>query len=402
MKSWIKLSAAALAASLLVACGGNGGADEGAIKPLSQLQPGERFAMETPLLAGGSEISHYVVHGVTPEGELADSDQPGLVEGARVSILESVTRDGRSSTSVANPALVQPKSVNPATLQKQQQAFYQQLWDAMAEHEGTRDPRVILAEIDDLDTRIVDLMDDVAASGVTLREYIAFYDRLDAMPEFAGKELAELNLREALSDVDKYSVFEATPPACPAGLTRVVSQSGLSSYCRVPPTRKTAPADPRTQASSALAALPEPNIRALINAYRTETDLNTLMLSVFVEHTEDLRVLLKAEVDRARITTARIEQLERALRENGQDDQQWKTHCAQYPELNCVSVDTPRFGAVMTNQVREMLDSLYGVSKMDMLRLQNLTSRYEETFDKFSTFVKQSQDAKTAIVSNLR
>ena len=130
----------------------------------------------------------------------------------RVPLLESVTRDGRSSTSVANPE----------TLKQQQQKFYQQLWNATAEHEGTRDPQAILAEIDDLDTRIVDLMDDVAASGVTLGEYIAFYDQLDAIPELAGKELAELNLREALSDVDKVSVFKTALRECPAGLIRVI------------------------------------------------------------------------------------------------------------------------------------------------------------------------------------
>ena len=143
--------------------------------------------METPLLPSGSQISHYVVHGITPEGALVETDQPGLLAGVRVPLLESVTREGRSSTSVANPG----------TLKQQQQKFYQQLWNATAEHEGTRDPQAILAEIDDLDARIVDLMDDVAASGVTLKEYLAFYDRLDAIPELAGKELAELNLRES-------------------------------------------------------------------------------------------------------------------------------------------------------------------------------------------------------------
>ena len=164
MKSWTKLSVAGLAASLLIACGGGSDTDPGGVTPLSQLPLGARFAMETPLLDGGSQINHYVVHGVTPEGALVETDQPGLLAGVRVPLLESVTREGRSSTSVANPE----------TLKQQQQKFYQQLWNATAEHEGTRDPQAILAEIDDLETRIVDLMDDVAASGVTLKEYIAF------------------------------------------------------------------------------------------------------------------------------------------------------------------------------------------------------------------------------------
>ena len=56
MKSWIKLSAAGLAVSLLMACGGGSDTDPGSVTPLSQLQPGERFAMETPLLDGSSQI----------------------------------------------------------------------------------------------------------------------------------------------------------------------------------------------------------------------------------------------------------------------------------------------------------------------------------------------------------
>lgn len=90
MKSWIKLSAAGLAVSLLMACGGGSDTDPGSVTPLSQLQPGERFAMETPLLDGSSQINHYVVHGVTPEGTLVENDRPGLLPGVRVPLLESV------------------------------------------------------------------------------------------------------------------------------------------------------------------------------------------------------------------------------------------------------------------------------------------------------------------------
>lgn len=35
--------------------------------------------METPLLDDSSQINHYVVHGVTPEGTLVENDRPGLL-----------------------------------------------------------------------------------------------------------------------------------------------------------------------------------------------------------------------------------------------------------------------------------------------------------------------------------
>lgn len=393
MKSWIKLSIAGLAASLQLACGGSGGSDEEGVTPLSQLQPGERFAMETPLLAGGSQISHYVVHGVTPEGELVESDRPGLLHSVRVPILESVTRDGRSSTSVANPA----------TLKQQQQAFYQQLWNATAEHEGTRDPQVILAEIDDLDARIVDLMDDVAASGVTLREYIAFYDRLDAIPELADKELAELNLREALSDVDRASVLKADPPACPAGLRRVVSQSGLFSYCRLPLTPKMALAAQPTVASNAFAAPPdEPSLRAMLNAFDTENDLTAQIIALAVDRIAWLDTAMKAGLEKLRELNERSAKLVSALEQNGQDDRQWRTYCAQNPELLCVSNDTPRFGAEMAQRTRFMLDSISTSSQLELIRLQSLISRQNADLEQATTLLKKITDARLGVIANMQ
>lgn len=393
MKSWTKLSIAGLAASLQLACGGSGGADEEGVTRLSQLQPGERFAMETPLLAGGSQISHYVVHGVTPEGELVESDRPGLLQSVRVPILESVTRDGHSSMSVANPA----------TLKQQQQAFYQQLWIATAEHEGTRDPQVILAEIDDLDAHIVDLMDDVAASGVTLREYIALYDRLDAIPELADKELAELNLREALSDVDRASVLKADSPACPAGLIRVVSQSGLFSYCRLPLTPKMALAAQPTLAGNAFAAPPdEPSLRAMLNAFGTENDLNAQIVALILDRSEKLMALVHAHTQEIRKANERAEQLSLALSQNGQDDQQWRTYCAQHTELLCMSNDTPRFGAEMAQRTRFMLDSISTSSQLDLIRLQSLISRRNADLEQATTLLKKITDARSAVIANMQ
>ncbi|MFD1709516.1 hypothetical protein FVQ98_10105 [Ottowia sp. GY511] len=190
MARWANWCAAALVAGAMAGCGGDGDRDGGAaVTPLSEMRPGEKFATETPLLAGGSQVSHYVVYGVTPQGALVDSDQPDLLAGERVPILEFVERDGRRSDTLAAPQ-EQAKILDPTKLQRIQVEFYQQLWDAVAEREGTRDPQAILAEIDDLDGRVVDLMDDVDASGVTLPQYLAFYDLLDEMPAFANNASA--------------------------------------------------------------------------------------------------------------------------------------------------------------------------------------------------------------------
>lgn len=392
MKSWIKLSAAGLAVSLLMACGGGSDTDPGSVTPLSQLQPGERFAMETPLLDGSSQINHYVVHGVTPEGTLVENDRPGLLPGVRVPLLESVTRDGRSSTSVANPEI----------LKQQQQKFYQQLWNATAEHEGTRDPQAILAEIDDLDTRIVDLMDDVAASGVTLGEYIAFYDQLDAIPELAGKELAELNLREALSDVDKVSVFKTALRECPAGLIRVISQSGLTSYCRVPSTTRTALAALPTKAGNPLAALPEPSVSALIDAAVTANDLKALLIAVALDRQIAAEAQLSTLLAEMRKGQEQDDQLRDALRQNGDDDQKWKTYCTQHPELQCVSSDTHRFAERMISRINGMLDERNMTTQMDLLELQYSLSRRNTAYEMVANVLRKIVDGRTAVITNMR
>ena len=393
MKSWTKLSVAGLAASLLIACGGGSDTDPGGVTPLSQLPLGARFAMETPLLDGGSQINHYVVHGVTPEGALVETDQPGLLAGVRVPLLESVTREGRSSTSVANPE----------TLKQQQQKFYQQLWNATAEHEGTRDPQAILAEIDDLETRIVDLMDDVAASGVTLKEYIAFYDRLDAIPEFAGKELAELSLREALSDVDKVSVLKSTPTKCPAGQILVIAESKLFSYCRVqrPPTWKALAALP-AKANNPLAALYEPSVKAMIDALGAENDLKALLIAAALDRQTAAEAQLSTLLAEMRKGQEQDDQLRDALRQNGDDDQKWKTYCTQHPELQCVSSDTPRFAERMISRINGMLDERNMTTQMDRLELQYLLSRRNTAYEMVANVLRKIVDGRTAVITNMR
>ena len=408
MNRWKHITTLALVAGALVGCGGGDGgskpdgAQSEAVTPVSEMKPGERFSMETPLEVEGSQVSHYVVYGVTPTGALVDSSQPGLLDGVRVSILESVQRNGGDSAVQGSGAST---FVDPASLRRKQVEFYQQLWNAMAEHEGTRDPQAILAEIDDLDGRIVDLMDDVGASGVTLQQYLDFYDRMDEMPAFASKQLPELNLREALAAQDNASVFDETPPACAAGLTRVVSQSGLYSYCRTGTAQVKAQAKVSTLASSSvLSEQGEPSIAGILKSSLSNEELMALMLGMQQERSGLLEQQIKAQMEKEQARNARIQDLQQALSQNGKDDQLWRDFCAQKTnlDLDCAGKDASGFGVVMFNQVKTVMDSLSPFQQMDMLRLQSALAKRNEAFEQMAALIRKMQDARTSIIGNMR
>ena len=410
MMRWTHLGTLALVAGALLGCGGGDGANkpEGAkseaVTPVSEMKPGEKFAMETPLEVKGSQVSHYVVYGVTPEGALVDSSQPGLLDGVRVSILESVQRNGGDSAVQGSSGSGAATFVDPARLQRKQVAFYQQLWNAMAEHEGTRDPQAILAEIDDLDGRIVDLMDDVAASGVTLQQYLDFYDRMDEMPAFASKQLPELNLREALASQDNASVFDETPPACAVGLTRVVSQSGLYSYCRIAAAQVKVQAKASVLASSVQSEPEEANIAGILKANPTGVSIEEMLLQVQQRRADLLETQLREQIEAEQAKNARTQGLQQALSQNGQDDQRWRDFCAQKTnlDLDCAGKDVAGFGVVMVNRVKTMLDSLNPSQQIDMLRLQSLSAKRNEAFEQMTAWIKKMQDVRSSIIGNMR
>ena len=411
MNRWKHLTTLALVAGALAGCGGGDGgskpdgAQSEAVTPVSEMKPGEKFSMETPLEVEGSQVSHYVVYGVTPTGALVDSSQPGLLDGVRVSILESVQRNGGDSAVQGSSGSGASTFVDPASLRRKQVEFYQQLWNAMAEHEGTRDPQAILAEIDDLDGRIVDLMDDVGASGVTLQQYLDFYDRMDEMPAFASKQLPELNLREALAAQDNASVFDETPPACGPGLTRVVSQSGLYSYCRTGTAQVKAQAKVSTLASSSvLSEKGEPSIAGILKSSLSNEDLMALMLRVQQERSGLLEQQLKAEMEAVQAKNARAQDLQQALSQNGQNDQLWRDFCAQKAnvDMDCTGKDAAGFGVVMVNRVKTMIDSSGNSQQMDMLRLQNLSAKRNEAFEQMTALIKKMQDVRSSIIGNMR
>ena len=189
-----------------------------------------------------------------------------------------------NSASATDPQREHPRVIDSTSLRKKQQEFFQRLWETVAEQKGTLAPQAILTEIVDLDGRVVDLMDDAAASGVSLREYLDFYAHLDVIPELADKQLAELTLREALWSIDQASTFDENPPACPAGLSRVVSQSGLNSFCRLPAARMTAIRDSdvasHSEADNISGILAQPNIKGLLGAGKAGSEIDAILLQI--------------------------------------------------------------------------------------------------------------------------
>lgn len=226
MQKLISLTLAVICAALLTACGGSDDVPSASgteADTETKLRVGDEFVLQTNVAGGSKQEALYRLYGVTRQGELvADEQAPTRMDGVLVPLLLSETRDGKPADTASSPQ----------ALVSQQRAFYKQLWDAVSVHEGSSDPQLILAEVSDLDARIVDAMDDSAASGLTLAQYLDFYDRLDEMPQTASLTYAELHWQEMLSSLDKVSTLQASAPPCPEGLVRVTSVSGLYRYCR--------------------------------------------------------------------------------------------------------------------------------------------------------------------------
>lgn len=411
MKRCHLLAALALAIGLLPGCGGDGGeggegaGGEVAVRPIEHMQPGEKFAMETPLWGGGSQVSHYVVYGVTPGGALVDRAEAGLMDGVRVSILESVERGGRRSDQLPVVATAQSpyaRFVDPQALRQKQVAFYQALWNAVAEHEDTRDPQAILAEIDDLDGRIVDLMDDVAAAGWSLKDYLAVYDRLDALPAFASKQLPELNLREALADAGgQASVFDDDPPGC-STRGRATLPSGLFTDCRAGAERAAALFPPKADRLSDLPALPRSGADAPLDAAVATQDLDAWILTLQMARLTQLDTLIHQAMDDARARSRRITELSAVLARNGEDDERWRAYCAQRPVMPCPAGAPNASGAWMRGVHEAMIEDEQSQQQIAQLHVQSLIARRNASIEMLDALRKKAPDLKAAVLANMR
>lgn len=163
---------AALAAAFLSACGGS---DD------SKLIPGDEFSVELSLDDTLTEISTYRVYGLSNSGQLVttadDLASDGLIP-IEVSRIDAKTQ--------ATDALPEVAAI---------QAFVPQLWAELGKRHGTLDASKLAQEVHDLDISLATIYTDYRNSGLSLPEFVDFYETLDAHPTLdkTGKVEAELS-----------------------------------------------------------------------------------------------------------------------------------------------------------------------------------------------------------------
>lgn len=163
---------AALSAALLSACGGS---DD------NQLAPGDEFSVELSLDDTLTEVSTYRVYGLSNSGHLVTSADNLASEGLipiEVSRIDAKTQAADALTEVA--AI---------------QAFVPQLWAELGKRHGTLDASKLAQEVHDLDISLATIYTDYLNSGLSLPEFVDFYETLDAHPTLdkTGKVEAELS-----------------------------------------------------------------------------------------------------------------------------------------------------------------------------------------------------------------
>jgi len=163
---------AALSAALLSACGGS---DD------NQLAPGDEFSVELSLDDTLTEVSTYRVYGLSNSGHLVTNADNLASEGLipiEVSRIDAKTQAADALTEVA--AI---------------QAFVPQLWAELGKRHGTLDARKLAQEVHDLDISLATIYTDYLNSGLSLPEFVDFYETLDAHPTLdkTGKVEAELS-----------------------------------------------------------------------------------------------------------------------------------------------------------------------------------------------------------------
>jgi len=159
----------------LAACGGGNG-DEAPI-----FQRGEVVTFAATLADGSTEESHYLMHGVTADGDLVAQDE-GLAKLAP-------KRQPLAGVLVALPLEQGGGSAGLAALRD----FYKQLWQGIAEHRS--DGSDIAAEIGAYETDVGTLYDDYRRSGFsTVKDYVVFYEQVGENPFFSAQETVEQDL----------------------------------------------------------------------------------------------------------------------------------------------------------------------------------------------------------------
>lgn len=185
----MQLGAALSVAVALAACGGGNGDEEVTI-----FQPGEVVTFAATLEDGSTQESHYLVHGVTANGELhthaADASEPFLDKTTKMS---GGPRNRPPLAMVALP-LESAEQTNTPRLAALRD-FYQQLWQGIATRRGPGAD--IAAEIGAFESDVGALYDDYQRSEfASVKDYVAFYEQVGENPFFDAQEAVEEELVE--------------------------------------------------------------------------------------------------------------------------------------------------------------------------------------------------------------
>ena len=185
----MQLGAALSVAVALAACGGGNGDEEVAI-----FQPGEVVTFAATLEDGSTQESHYLVHGVTANGELhthaADASEPSLEKTTKM----SGGPHNRPPLAMVALPLESAEQTNTPRLAALRD-FYQQLWQGIATRRGPGAD--IAAEIGAFESDVGVLYDDYQRSEfASVKDYVAFYEQVGENPFFDAQEAVEEELVE--------------------------------------------------------------------------------------------------------------------------------------------------------------------------------------------------------------
>ena len=188
MKPALHISATLCLAGALTACGGGG--EEASVQPF---EPGEIVTFSATLEDGSVQESHYLMHGVTADGDLLTG------QNEQSSSLKISTGPGKrpplAGVLVALPLESGYSSIESARRLDALRDFYMQLWRSIAERRN--DDSDIAAEIGHFETDIAALYEDYRQSGFdSVKDYVAFYEQVGENPFFDAQETAEEELLE--------------------------------------------------------------------------------------------------------------------------------------------------------------------------------------------------------------
>jgi hypothetical protein len=175
-KTTLSLACVAL---ILSACGGSDDA--------TALKAGEEFTREVSEDDTVIDTSTFRAYAVTTQGELS-TDTANPVGTTLVPLLVERQRKDPQTGQYVKEATV------PTA---EQQALFKAIWSHLEHYYGTTNPQKLLAEIGDYDSGLWQLHSDYANSGMTMSEFVTFYEAIDDFP-LVNTDTAESDLSALL------------------------------------------------------------------------------------------------------------------------------------------------------------------------------------------------------------